>query len=146
MRQAPPVGVTISGDGPWRAAQAVLAGCAAASLFGWLTLALDGGAAWALPAATIGAGVAAVAMWLWQAARPMSLQWDGQAWRAGGAAGEVRVMLDLDAWMLLQWRPTEGAERWLALSAAEAGPAWHALRTALHSPAGAPSPRPARVD
>jgi len=144
VRQAPPVGVTCSCGGAWRAVQALLAGGAAAAFAGWAVLLAAAGAALALPAAGGAAAVAAAAMWRRPRPRPVSLRWDGERWLADGHAGEVNVMLDLGGWMLLRWRPAAGRPLWLALPAAEAGPAWPALRAALFSPAA--WPRPVRPD
>ena len=148
MRQAPPVGVTCSGGGAWRWAQAALAGLAAAAFITWVLLWLGLGPAPAALAACVGAAVAAGAMAAWQAPKPASLRWDGAQWSVDGDAGEVVTMLDLGGWMLLRWR-APAAARWLALSAAEAGGAWHGLRAALYSSAAPPSsaaagPRPSQ--
>jgi hypothetical protein len=52
------------------------------------------------------------------------------------------VALDLGGWLLLRLQPTASADaawrhrlraRWLPVAAAEAGPAWHALRVAVHA-------------
>jgi hypothetical protein len=46
----------------------------------------------------------------------------------------VTVAIDLDRWMLLQHRAdAPPAQRWIAVSAGEAGAAWHGLRAALHA-------------
>jgi hypothetical protein len=63
-----------------------------------------------------------------------TLAWDGQCWAVDERPGAVQVMIDLDRWLLLRWRPGVGRGRWLAMTASEVGPAWPLLRAALHAP------------
>jgi hypothetical protein len=140
VRQAPPVGVTCSGRGGWRASGALLAALAGASVCAWGALQLGLGAA-AASASAVAAGAAAAATGWRRASWPdVELRWNGQHWQSGDADGEVDVMLDLDAWMLLRLRPAAGRARWLPVSRAGAGAAWHPLRAALFAHAGAPAP------
>ena len=129
MRHAPAVGVTLSGGGAWRTAQVLLAALAAAVFVAWALLHL-GGPVW--PAACAAAVAGAVA-WRLTQPRPVLLRWDGAAWSANAQPGEVDVMLDLQRWLLLRFRPADGRVRWLPVPAAEAGAAWHGLRAALYS-------------
>ena len=131
MRPPPPVGVTCSGGGAWRAGQAGLAALAAAVFVAWLGLHL------ALPAAVLWAAaagaVAGTLAWRLAAPRPVQLRWDGSTWTADGEPGRVELMLDLQRWLLLRFRPSRGPARWLPLPEAEAGAACHALRAALYA-------------
>ncbi len=133
MRHAPPVGVSLSGGGAWRVGRTLLAALAAAVFAAWAGLHL-GVPPWQ---AAAGAGVTALlcGALAWRAARPQTvlLRWDGAAWSADAVSGEVDVMLDLQRWLLLRFRPTQGGPRWLPVPGAEAGAAWHALRAALYS-------------
>ncbi|MCW5611208.1 MAG: hypothetical protein KIS83_11070 [Rubrivivax sp.] len=137
MRQPPPVSVRCSGGRPWRALNLGLPALAAAALAAWVA----GHATprrhrrccprWRL------ASAAAFAATRWLPA-PADLVWDGQAWSADGTPGTLDIAIDAGPWMLLRLRPAAGAyrRRWLPLSAAEAGPAWHALRVAAFATAG----------
>ena len=125
MRAAPAVSVRCSGGQPWRAVQAVLPALASGAVGSWALLHLRA-PAW--PAAALMLFVAVLA---WRRASPRQtlLAWDGQRWTADGVAGEPAVMIDVGAGMLLRLRPAPpAAPRWIAVTAAEAGPAWHGLR------------------
>ena len=128
MRAAPAVSVKGSGGWLWRLVNGVLPGLAA----GALVLALLQHAerpAW--PAAVVALATAAVAWWQ---ARPraVALNWDGQCWTADGKPGALQVMIDLGSALLLRVQPEAGAAaRWVAVTAAEAGSAWHGLRVAV---------------
>jgi hypothetical protein len=78
-------------------------------------------------------------------AEPVTLCWDGQQWRADDVAGTLSVMIDLGSWMLLRLQPAAPRARplWLPVSAADAGPAFHALRAAAYArpPASTPEAR-----
>ncbi len=145
MKQAPAVGVTLSGAGAWRWLHALLAAAAGGALALWALL-HAGLAGW--PA--LGAAVAAALAGWWLARpRPAHLAWDGVAWRLDGAPVAADLMLDLPHWLLLRLRSlpgTTGARtRWLPVPAAEAGPAWRALRAALYSPAAHAPPTASRM-
>jgi hypothetical protein len=96
---------------------------------GWLA-----GAAFAL---------AAVVAWRASARPPAVLAWDGQTWSLDGHPGAAAVMIDLDGWMLLKFRPAPDGSRaapvhrpgvaWMGLGAGRAGPGWHGLRVALYA-------------
>jgi hypothetical protein len=70
------------------------------------------------------------------------LRWDGQTWLCDDVAGDARLALDLDGWLLLRFVPTDAVapSRWIAASRAAANGPWTALRSALYSrrPAAAP--------
>jgi hypothetical protein len=70
------------------------------------------------------------------------LAWDGQQWLADGEPGTLAPMIDLQATMLLRWSGLPGHRTghrtghhtlWLPASRQAAGPAWHALRVAVHA-------------
>jgi hypothetical protein len=131
VRQASPVRLRCDGGGAWRAAQTLVAAAAGAALAAWSGLHAGLAPAVAGSSAFAAAGVAAAVAWYLARPRPADLQWDGQRWSLDGAVGQVDVMIDLGAWMLLRFRPAAGAARWLSVP--EAGPARHGLRAALYS-------------
>jgi hypothetical protein len=122
MRTAPAVHLSLEADTPWRAGLCLLGAAAAASLLLWLAL-------WAHTPLLVALGAAAAAA----LTRAVLL------WRRGGGdaeprAGQVQLMVDLGAWLLLRFHPAQGArEHWVALSQARHRPHWHALRCALHA-------------
>ena len=68
------------------------------------------------------------------------LTWDGAGWQwsphaAATCAGELQVMLDLGAWLLLRFKPTAPNSQvsWLALSRRNAVALWPVWRAALYS-------------
>jgi hypothetical protein len=71
--------------------------------------------------------------------RPIDLRWDGQAWYLGDATsdavpGELGVMLDLGAWMLLRFKPLpSGKVVWLPVQRRGLEAEWHALRCAVYA-------------
>jgi hypothetical protein len=131
VRTAPPVSVRCSGGAAWHALRAGLPALAVGALAAWAF----GHAGWpVLPALAVVLSTAALA---WRSARPpaVSLDWDGQCWRADGAPGILSVMIDAGAFLLLRLQP-EGrrqASRWIAVTARETGPAMHALRAAAYA-------------
>ncbi|MBZ8140456.1 hypothetical protein CLD22_11165 [Rubrivivax gelatinosus] len=134
MRHPPPVALTCSGGAPWRVARSALAAAAGASAAAWASAHLGAGS----PSVvfTLAAGLVA-GLAGWRLARPLAaeLRWDGATWSVDGVAGALDLMLDLGGWLLLRLRPAQGAPRWLAVSAAEAGLRLHPLRAALYWPA-----------
>ena len=120
-------------------------------------LALAAMVAWTFQAQTFGwrqqLGWAALAagglagLWQWRHADPGRLNWDGESWRwessrGGRISGSVRVVIDLQAALLLRLDGAgpQGEGRWLWLERTALPPAWAALRRAVYSPArtGAP--------
>ena len=86
-------------------------------------------------------GAAAVGVQAWRRRTPAALSWDGSAWRWAGSEGDLRVMIDLDRWMLLRFDALPQGRRWIAASRRAAVGPWPALRAALHSRrAASPSP------
>ncbi len=129
MRTAPPVSLSCPRAGLWRALLAALPAFAAGV-----------GAAWALMQGSLPAALALlpallVGLWAWRSApaAPVHLAWDGAHWLADGEPGELAPMLDLHAAMLLRWRSPTRKTIWLPVSMRAAGPAWHALRVAVHA-------------
>ncbi|MDP2007041.1 MAG: hypothetical protein Q8K45_15295 [Rubrivivax sp.] len=141
MRAAPAVAVRCTGGWPWRLLNLLLPALAAGVVAAWALLHFERDVA---PAT----GVAALVLlsgWRWLRPRPHLLQWDGQRWAADGLPGRLQLMIDLGFLMLLRLHPERGAGLWLAVTAAESGTAWHALRAAVYSrppetPAGASRP------
>nr|WP_207185041.1 hypothetical protein [Rubrivivax gelatinosus] len=126
--------MTCSGGALWRVARSALAAVAGASAAAWASGHLGTGSPSLL--FTLAAGlVAGLAGWRLARPRPAELRWDGSNWSVDAVDGALDVMLDLGGWLLLRLRPAQGAGRWLAVSAAEAGPRLHPLRAALYWPA-----------
>lgn len=116
------------------AALAVIALWSVQAPFGWRQLA-------AL------AAVLACAVLAWDAWRRSPagvLRWDGREWTweegGGVAGGQPAIALDLQARLLLRWRPEQGGARWLWVERKEAPSHWDALRRAVYSRASAPIP------
>ncbi len=64
------------------------------------------------------------------------LRWEGRQWRltsAASGAGQVRVCLDLQGLLLLQWRADNGSCAWLWLEARCSPGRWSDLRRAVYS-------------
>ncbi len=88
----------------------------------------------------VAGSAAVVGAWSW---RPVAghVRWDGQQWQwlatasptgPGHALSDLRVQIDLGAWILLRWR-VAGARRhtWACLHRGDAGRRWHGMRVAL---------------
>jgi hypothetical protein len=154
MHHPPPVSVHCGGGRGWTWAVATLCALAAAALAAWVAGLLERFDL-AAAAALLAAAAALLACRPWRQPRPTALVWDGSAWQADGVAGDVQVAVDLGGWMLLRLRPFTGAPaatrvlpwRWLPVAAADAGPAWHALRVAAHAhqPTASPLATPPHV-
>jgi len=79
----------------------------------------------------------ALAAWRWRAQPTGHLAWDGAGWtwEAGAApatAGRLRVSVDLQRVLLVQWRG-DGPAHWLWLERAGAPERWADLRRAVYS-------------
>jgi hypothetical protein len=101
----------------------------------WLHQPPGWAALWAMAAAGLS--------WRWAAPAPVDLVWDGQRWTADAIPGQLDVMIDAGSALLLRLRPDAGRRhRWIAVTAAEAGPAMHGLRVAAyHRPSEVPRPK-----
>jgi hypothetical protein len=140
MRAAPPVSVRCSGGWWWRGLQTGLPTAAAAASGVWALQWLQQPPGWA---AAFALAIAALS-WHRAVARPVDLVWDGQRWTADAVPGRLDVMLDAGGALLLRLRPDTGQRsRWIAVTAAEAGPAWHGLRVAAYQRASELPPRDA---
>jgi hypothetical protein len=140
MRTAPAVHLSLEADTPWRVGLCLLGAAAAASLLLWLALWSHTPLLVALGAAAVAALTGAVLLWRRGGGDAVTLAWDGAQWwlrRRGEAeprAGQMQLMVDLGAWLLLCFHPVQGAcAHWVALSQARYRPHWHALRCALHA-------------
>jgi hypothetical protein len=138
VHAAPPVRVTLGRSVGWAAFNSIVAGVAVANAMAWGLLHLDRAAWLALP---FGMGAAVATAWLvWRSGAPGNLHWDGSAWQLAGQPGEVTLMLDLDAWLLLRFDPLTGRRRWIAASRQSSQGPWAALRAALYSSRPAADP------
>ena len=133
MHPAPPVRVTLGRSRAWLAFAAVGGGAAAASLTAWLLMRAQASApGWgALAAGLLGAVAAWV--WAWRGQAPGVLSWGGGCWQWAGRTGDLRVMIDLDRWMLLRLDVLPKGRRWVVASRRAAEGSWPALRAALYS-------------
>lgn len=145
MRAAPAVAVRCDGGWFWRALHTGLPAVTAAALVAWaLLLARESAAASAVPA-LMGALLAGCAAGLlaFRFGRPRValLQWDGKVWTADGEPGRLQLMMDPGFLLVLRLHLQAGGARWLAVSAAEAGPAWATLRAAVYARPPKATPR-----
>ena len=122
---------------------------AAAAFSAWATLLAGASTAFASVLAVLVAMLAAAAAGVGAGFRPFrhaqppgaQLQWNGQRWSADGTPGRLQLMMDLEGLLVLRLHLDGGGARWLAVSAADAGPAWQALRAAVHSRPPRATPR-----
>jgi len=141
MRAAPAVAVHCSGGLCWFALQTVLPALAAAACVAWGLLLAGVAPGWALAGALLAAGGAGLLAFRFWRPPALLLQWDGQRWAAGEEPGRLQLMMDAGFLLVLCLHAERGGKRWLAVSAAEAGPAWHALRAAVYSRPPRATPR-----
>jgi hypothetical protein len=141
MHTAPPVRMSLVADSGWQAFSTLAAAIAAANFAAWLSQHARWPAAVTAVAAIAAALVAAVCAHagLRRVISGGVLAWDSAqwSWAAGEeppCAGNARVMLDLDAWLLLRFEPAAPRPaRWLVATRGMAGAAWPAWRAALYS-------------
>ena len=156
MRAPPPVEFKSAPGRAWRAALSLLVGASVGVALAWglpfLAARLDGRRPDALLEALGDPLVQGLlALWVtavvvagfWLASRraancERTLRWDGQDWVLAGAAagrpdqrGDAALMLDLGPWMLVRFRPRDGAATWLPLTLAGDLARWAAFRGAL---------------
>jgi hypothetical protein len=131
LRAPPPVQVTVPEGNALRLVCSVTWGVAAAAVttLGLQHLDLPPHAGSVLTA-VLAAGLA----WRLAPGDAGALVWDGGAWGFHGRSGRVRVMMDLDRWLLLRFDADTGPIAWLGVGAHAAGPAWHGLRAAVYWP------------
>jgi hypothetical protein len=144
MRVAPSVQASSCSAGPWLSIQLALYALSASVAVWWAGAQLIGGSAW-LASGSLVLGLAAALL----ARRALSapawrLGWDGGSWQLQAPGSEARMgnvvlMLDLGAWMLVRFSAQAAAWPWrgvvwLPLSRRSAAGAWPALRVALHAP------------
>ena len=150
MHSAPPVRIEPMPDTAWRCFVIACAAAAAANLGAWAALALRASAPVpALAALLAAASAAARAGWALRARDVHAgvLAWDGASWswlrsHAEPVLGELRVMIDLGAWVLLRFAPgTVRSATWMCVSRRQAGARWPAWRSAFISrrPGGTPA-------
>ena len=114
---------------------AVLVALGLAACLAW---SLQAGAGWRPAAGLVAVLAAAVLAWQgWRRSPAGVLRWDGLAWswEEGGrvGAGRPEIALDLQARLLLRWRPEQGPVRWLWLERASDASHWDTLRRAVYS-------------
>ena len=139
MRAAPAFQVSLRHFGVWRGAVSLLAALGLTVILAWW---------WSQPR-PVGIGASALAITCVVAAllaplaaarlRPIDLRWDGEVWHLGVAtgepvAGDLVVMLDLGAWVLLRFSSTSSsATTWLPVQRRGLEAQWHALRCAVYA-------------
>jgi len=144
MHAAPPVRMNLAPDRAWQVFVTLCTSVASANLAAWVALQTQAPTRIAALAALLAAGACAGLLALRWARRRDAvmgvLAWDGLGWHwsPGAAApcpGDVRVMVDLGAWLLLRFAPMGGGQAvvWLATSRRHAGAAWPAWRAALYA-------------
>jgi hypothetical protein len=131
------VSVLCRGRG-WRALRTSLAGLCAGAVTAWLAEHLGAGGVMAAAVAATAAVPTLALAWRVTKAAPVTLRWDGQTWQADGQPVQLSLILDLGSALVLRWQHAgAGRPQWTLVAVADAGPAWHGLRTALHArPAG----------
>ncbi len=147
MGELPAVRITIRNFAVWRGGVLALAMSAVAVLCAWAVQshrAEHQATMWL--ALLLVAGAVGLAVSLWRVV-PVTLAFDGSVWWVGSAdrageaptAGEVRLRIDLGAWMLLRFIPSSreaGARpRWVPVQFSPPQAQWHALRCAIYSSA-----------
>ncbi len=121
--------------------QTGLPALAAAACVAWALLLAGAASSWALAGSLVAGGVAGFSAFRFWRSTALLLQWDGQRWTLGDEPGRLQLMMDAGFLLVLCLHAERGGKRWLAVSAAEAGPAWHALRAAVYSRPPRAAPR-----
>jgi toxin CptA len=88
-------------------------------------------------------GVVAWAMLDWLRAPVGALSWESGHWRWNGlnpGTGQLRVCLDLQALLLLQWRADDASTAWVWLERSRSPERWSDLRRAVYSRANSDAP------
>ncbi len=149
MRAAPACQISLRRFGVWRSGVLALAALGVAVMAAWLITresALLSPSSVAAACATLLLATAGASLAKMPA---VDLRWDGLVWHLGPPAGEpiageLRVAIDLGAWMLLRFAPASPQARpritWLPVQRRGLEAQWHALRCAVYSPRPAPAP------
>lgn len=142
MRASPACQVVLKRFGVWRAAVTGLALLSVACIVSWLATRgspITPGLVGSVIAATVGT------IFLLRSLLRMpqrQLRWDGQVWHLATVPGELAVVVDLGAWMLLRFAPADSTRAtravWLPVQRRGLEAQWHALRCAVYSPRPAP--------
>jgi hypothetical protein len=136
MHAAPPLRVGLARSRGWILFIGALAGLAASNRITWLLLHWQPSAVVIVAAALLVPAAAAMGGWLaWLSQAPLVLRWDGATWLCDDVPGDARVMVDLDAWLLLRFVPAADAlpRRWIAAARKASDGPWAPLRSALYS-------------
>lgn len=129
MRPAPALTVRCTGGWPWRLLHTALPALAAAAFAAWL---LGHAELPLMPGVVVGLVLGITLARRWRS-RERVLGWDGRRWSLDGQAGHLQLMMDLGAFLVLRLRPDSGRAQWFAVTAPEAGQAWHGLRAAAYA-------------
>jgi toxin CptA len=137
--------------------RSLFAACLYAATWGSAALAI---VTWTMQSQAVGlrhAGAAAAlafaAAWLalaWWRSPTGDMSWSGAAWQwvgdgAPAAAGHPVVRLDLQRWLLLEWRGGSGGVLWLWAERRRLPVHWQPLRRAVYSPARTEASREAQA-
>jgi hypothetical protein len=133
MHQAPPVSYPVGRSLGVGLATLFfgVAGVAAMATWAW-----RGGAGVGLAGVLAALVLACWALWCWARAPAGVLSWDGQAWRwsaRAGASGLLKVRLDFQGLLLVQWQPPPAPVEWLWLERRADPQRWADLRRAVYS-------------
>ena len=150
MRASPPVHVPLRCFGAWRVAVLALTVSGLTVMGAWLLQREQPPLAWVVVGLACGAPLLACLGVSLAKVSAVDLWWDGQGWslrswltaNADPVVGEVSVAIDLGAWMLLRFRPSNASRwrrpTWLPVQRRGIESQWHALRCAVHAPAPHP--------
>lgn len=144
MQPAPAIFVSIERFGAWRAIVLGIGATFTAVMTAWcVTMAAAHQAApgWSVAWTVLNAAAWWVLCGLLKT-EPLALRWDTQCWllgHDGERRGDVTLMIDLGAWMLLRFvdaahASTARRAAWIPVQRAGLETRWHALRCAVYSP------------
>ena len=149
MRASPAFQVSLQQFAFWRTGVALLALMASASTLAWCASGTELKPGWVWLLAILLTLALVFGGFLAARTPSMRLRWDTQSWRLGPAvtageepwSGELAVVIDFGAWMLLRFRHTHSMQRpglltsqiWLSVQRGGGAASWHALRCAVYS-------------
>lgn len=142
MHAAPPVRMSLVPDRAWEAVWIVGASVAGANVAAWAAVHGGAPAQTAAMAALLVAAVVGMLVWGRHRRHRQAgiLNWDGATWQWSSGAteareGQVRVMVDLGAWLLLRFVAVAPPHpvAWLTLARGNAGVQWPAWRAAVYA-------------